>query len=140
MNPGNIKAASRRPRFRLKGPRQYTSFVSLIHYRIYSNKRRDAYSVFHALSAALDQGRCLFEDAADLKIGRYKEIFSFNLTIYLPSVSKSTFSQKRLFIVPIHPFRHFSAVSSLNSDHHSPSTTTLFLKKGHLQRGCKLYL
>ena len=42
-----------------------------------------------ASGAALNRGRRLFEGGAYLKIGRYKEIFSFNLKVYLPSVRKS---------------------------------------------------
>ena len=39
-------------------------------------------------SAPLYRGRCLFEGGIYLKIGPYKEIFSFNLTAYLQSVWK----------------------------------------------------
>jgi len=47
-------------------------------YRIYSNERRGAYEIFRASNAALIQGRRYFEGSAYLKIGRDKEIFSFN--------------------------------------------------------------
>ncbi len=42
-------------------------------YRIYSNKRRSAYLIFRATSAALIRGRRLFEGGAYLKFGRRKE-------------------------------------------------------------------
>ena len=54
-----------------------------LNYRIYSNKRRGAYEIFRSSNAALIRERCqLFQ------IGRDKEIFSFNLTVYFLSVRK----------------------------------------------------
>ena len=50
-----------------------------IRYRIYSNKRRGAYLIFRATSAALIRGRRLFEGSAYLKIVPDK----FNFSIYL---------------------------------------------------------
>ena len=57
-------------------------------YRIYSNKRCGAYEIFCASNAALIRGRRFFEGGAYLKIGRDKEIFSFNLKVYFLSVRK----------------------------------------------------
>ncbi len=48
-------------------------------YRIYSNKRRGAYYIFRALSAALIRGRRLFEGGAYLKFGRHKESYLLQL-------------------------------------------------------------
>ena len=48
-------------------------------YRIYSSKRRGTYQIFCSSSVALNRGRRLFEAGANLKIGSYKEIFSFTI-------------------------------------------------------------
>ena len=78
--------------------------------------------VFTQMSAAAlikffpSQGRHLTKGSAYLKIGRSKEIFCFNLTVYLPSVRKITLCNRSLFIVAIDLFRYFSVVSSLISD------------------------
>ena len=53
-------------------------------YRIYSNKRRGAYLIFRATSAALIRGRRLFEGGAYLNIVPDKftfSIFLFNSTL-----------------------------------------------------------
>ena len=60
------------------------------------------FKFFRASSAALN----LIESSAYLKIGSYKEIFSFNLTVYLPSVRKITVSNRSIFSLP--PFTSFS--------------------------------
>ena len=64
-------------------------------YRIYSNKRRGACYIFRASNVALIRGR------AYLKIGRDKEIFSFNLTVYSLSVRKFYSDQEQIRIARI---------------------------------------
>ena len=71
--------------------------------------------------------------------GRYKEIFSFNLTVYLPSIRVSN---RNIFFYHCHhsPIpAHFSGVfTQLRS--HCPFTTSLFYKKRHFQCGIRLNL
>ena len=55
-------------------------------YRIYLNKRRSAYFIFRATSAALIQGRHLFEGGVYLNIVPDKftfSIFLFNGTLFI---------------------------------------------------------
>ena len=54
-------------------------------YRIYSNKRRRAYLIFRATSAALIRGRPLFEGGAYLKIVPDK--FTFNIYLFNGTLS-----------------------------------------------------
>ena len=84
-------------------------------------------TVFTRISAAVliiffaPQVRRLMEGGAYLKIGRYKEIFSFNLTVYLTICTKNLqYVTEAPFIVTIHLFRYFSVVSSLTSDLTAP--------------------
>ena len=111
-------------------------------YRIYSNKRRGAYYIFRASTAALIRGRRLIKN---WKL-QGNLLFQFN--------GKSSFCTKKLQLVikaSFHchhsPLWHFSVMSSLISDLTPPSTTTLFERKDissvvfrlSLQQFSKLY-
>ena len=54
-------------------------------YRIYSNKRRGAYLIFHATSAAVIRVRRLFEGGAYLKI--VPDEFNFSIFLFNSTLS-----------------------------------------------------
>ena len=56
------------------------------------------------ISAALYRGRRLFEGDAYWKTGSYKEIFSFNLKVYLLSVWKIAVSNRSVFLLSAFTF------------------------------------
>ena len=102
-------------------------------------KIQDLQYTIDKFSAGCNRGRHLFEGGAYLKIGRYKKIVSFNLTVYLPSVRK-----KLLQLVIEAFFRcHHSPLSALfsgvltQSDFTLPFYNNLFL---HFQCGFRLSL
>ena len=108
-------------------------------YRIYSNKRRGAYQIFGASSAALNRGRRL------LKNWKLQEIFSFNSTVYLPSVRKITFSNRNVF--SLSPFTSFGTfqwclpqLRSHSPFSNNPQQPFFFFKKRHFQCGFRLSL
>ena len=96
-------------------------------------------TVFTPISAAAlikflaPRVRLLFEGAACLKTGRYKEIFSFNLTVYLPSVRKIyiyIISNRNVFsLSPSTSFGTFQWCLHTTQMSLSSSTTTLFWTK-----------
>ena len=93
-------------------------------------------TVFTQISAAAlikflaPQVRRLIEGGAYLKFGPYKKIFPFNLKAYLQSVRENLqLVTEASFHCHIHLFRHFSVLSSLNSDRTLPFCNNRFLKK-----------